>query len=70
MDDPQLYWHLFGWFWKLLLRSYFVLCFVIGAELIYQSRHDRQTYIREERRLAQDRRQYHLGQTISVRIRT
>jgi len=55
MDDLRLYWCLFGWVWKLLMRPDFVLCFVIGAELIYQIRHDRQMSIREERRLAQER---------------
>ena len=35
MDDFRLYWELFGWFWKLLPRPDFVLCFVIGAELIF-----------------------------------
>jgi len=55
MDDLHLYWYLFGWVWQLLLRPDFVLCFVIGAELIYQIRHDRKMSLREERRLAQER---------------
>jgi hypothetical protein len=55
MDDQFLYWYLFGWLWELILRPDFVLCFVIGAELIYQIRHDRQTSRREERRLALER---------------
>jgi hypothetical protein len=55
MDDLRFYWELFGWFWKLVLRPDFVLCFVIGAELIYQIRHDRRMSIRDEHRLAQER---------------
>jgi hypothetical protein len=55
MDHFWLYWKLFGWFWKLLLRPDFVLCFVIGAELVYQIRHDRRGSRREEERLKQEK---------------
>jgi hypothetical protein len=55
MDDLLLYWHLFGWLWAILQRPDFVLCIVIGVELIYQMKHDRQVSAREERRLEQER---------------
>jgi hypothetical protein len=54
MDDFFFYWSLFGWFWKLLLRPDFVLCFVIGAELVYEILQHRGARRREELRLAQE----------------
>jgi hypothetical protein len=54
MDDLSTSWSFFPWLWELLQRPDFILCFVIGAELIYQIRHDRRVDAREARRLEQE----------------
>jgi hypothetical protein len=54
MDDLSTSWSFFQWLWELLQRPDFILCFVIGAELIYQIRHDRRVDEREARRLEQE----------------